>query len=286
MIRYADIPALRQAVAEARRAGYRIVLVPTMGCLHEGHAALIRLGATPVAPADAPAWVVVSIFVNPTQFGPHEDFARYPRTLEADCALCAQTGAAAVFAPDAAAMYPPGGSTLVEENHFSQGLCGASRPGHFRGVATVVAKLFNLVQPDEAIFGRKDAQQARVIQQMTRDLDFPVRIRLAPIVRDPDGLAMSSRNRYLTPAQRAQALALSRALFEVAAAWRGGTRDTAALRALALRHLGAGPDIRVEYIAFMAYDSWEPVAAAASGTLCALAVRVGETRLIDNVMLE
>ncbi len=195
---------LRQAVAEARRAGKTIGLVPTMGALHAGHVSLID------AARAADGFVVVSIFVNPTQFGPKEDLSRYPRPLERDLEMCGAAGVDLVFTPDAATMYPPGFRTFVEVNELSEVLEGASRPGHFRGVATVVLKLFNLVQPDRAYFGQKDAQQVRIIQQMVRDLNVPVEVVVRPTVREPDGLALSSRNQYLDAEQRRKAVALNR----------------------------------------------------------------------------
>src|SRR5689334_12727243 len=200
------IPDTRRAVAAARAHGQVVGLVPTMGALHEGHASLIRLARRQCG------FVAVSVFVNPTQFGPKEDFTRYPRTLPDDLKLCEREGADLVFAPEPAAMYPPGFRTFVEVTELGEHLCGSSRPGHFRGVATVVLKLLNVVQPDRAYFGQKDAQQARIIRQMVRDLDVPTEVVVAPTVREPDGLALSSRNRYLDPAQRRHAAALYQAL--------------------------------------------------------------------------
>ncbi|HJZ58548.1 MAG TPA: pantoate--beta-alanine ligase, partial [Gemmataceae bacterium] len=203
------IAEVRAAVAQARRRGQSVGLVPTMGALHAGHTALIR------AARAASGFVVVSIFVNPTQFGPNEDFARYPRTLEADQKACADAGAELIFAPSVEEIYPDDAVTFVEVTKLQDVLEGPSRPGHFRGVCTVVAKLFNIVQPDVAHFGAKDYQQARIIVQMVRDLNMPVQVRVEPTVREPNGLALSSRNRYLTPEQRAAAPGISKALQNV-----------------------------------------------------------------------
>lgn len=240
-----------------KRQGMRVGLVPTMGALHAGHLELVRRARRL---ADV---VVVSAYVNPTQFGPREDFAAYPRTLAQDAAACRGLGTDVLFAPRS--LYANDHSTWVEETHFSAGRCGASRPGHFRGVTTVVAKLFNLVLPDVAVFGQKDAQQCDVIRRMIRDLDFPVRLVVAPTVREPDGLAMSSRNRYLGLAERARAPLLHRAL--AAAALLGPARAPAAARRSLARH-----GFRVDY------------AEVANGRLCAAAF-LGKTRLIDNVPL-
>ena len=200
------IKQIRQVVARQKKRGKRIGLVPTMGALHQGHLSLIRLAKK------HSDFVVVSIFVNPTQFGPKEDYKKYPRDLKKDAALCQTAGADLIFSPSPEEIYPKGFSTYVNVEGLTQGLCGASRPGHFRGVATVVSKLFNIVQPDAAVFGQKDAQQLAVIRQMTKDLDLPVKIIGAPIVRERDGLAMSSRNAYLTMEERAEAMTLFRAL--------------------------------------------------------------------------
>ena len=210
---------MRRPSAAARRAGKTVGLVPTMGALHAGHVSLID------AARAADGFVVVSIFVNPTQFGPKEDLSRYPRPLERDLEMCGAAGVDLVFTPDAATMYPPGFRTFVEVNELSDVLEGASRPGHFRGVATVVLKLFNLVQPDRAYFGQKDAQQVRIIRQMVRDLNVPVEVVVRPTVREPDGLALSSRNQYLDAEQRRKAVALNEALEEAEATIRAGERD-------------------------------------------------------------
>jgi pantoate--beta-alanine ligase len=229
--------------------------------------------------------VVVSIFVNPTQFGPNEDFAKYPRTEEDDLARCASAGVDTVFLPSAGEMYAPGGTVRIEEHEVSAGLCGASRPGHFRGVLTVVAKLFHVVQPDVAVFGRKDAQQLVLIECMVRDLDFPVQILPAPIVRDPDGLALSSRNRYLSADDRQRALCLRRALDHAEKAFREERRDAARLGCELRERLAAEPGVAVEYVALVDRCRLQPVETLQPGTLVALAVRIGATRLIDNTIL-
>jgi pantoate--beta-alanine ligase len=274
------IDAMRDAAAAARAAQRRVALVPTMGCLHAGHLSLVRLAR---ARADT---VVVSLFVNPTQFGPGEDLARYPRTLERDLEACAAEGVEIVFAPDAAAVYWPDSSTVVEETRVSRGFCGAGRPGHFRGVTTVVAKLFHIVDPDLAVFGEKDIQQARVIARIVRDLDMRVELVFGPIVREADGLAMSSRNRYLAARDRARAAGLYRALCTTAAAYRAGARASAALQDVLARALKAADLDGVEYAAVVDPDTLEPVSRLEHGALALAAVRVGPTRLIDNLRLD
>jgi pantoate--beta-alanine ligase len=271
------VPELRQAVAAARASGRAVGFVPTMGCLHEGHLALVRR-----ARAEA-EFVVVSIFVNPTQFGPGEDFARYPRTFEDDLRGCEAAGAALVFAPEPAGFYPAGASTWVDETAVSQGLCGEFRPGHFRGVATVVAMLFNAAQADLAVFGRKDLQQLAVIRRMARDLHFPVRIVAHETVREPDGLAMSSRNRYLSPDERARARAIPEALEAAQAAVAAGERDAGRVRAAALRRLEAESAFRTQYCEVADAETLRPVAQVTPGrTVIAVAGHLGSTRLIDN----
>lgn len=263
-----------------RAAGRRIAFVPTMGALHAGHVALLE-AARPRGDV-----LVLSIFVNPTQFGPKEDLSRYPRDLEGDLAKAQGAGVDLVFVPDAAAMYPPGWQTVVDVPELSKGLCGASRPGHFRGVATVVLKLFNLVQPHVALFGEKDYQQLQVIRRMVRDLDVPVTIVSVPIVREPDGLAMSSRNAYLSPEERQRALALSRALFGARAAYAQGERRAAALLDDARRVLDAEPGVRVDYLELRDADSLAETGPVLSApAVLAVAAFVGTTRLIDNVVL-
>jgi pantoate--beta-alanine ligase len=275
-----DVPTLRQAVADARRAGRTIGLVPTMGALHAGHRSLLE------AARRETGFVVCSVFVNPIQFGPQEDLGRYPRTFEQDLQVCSEVGVDLVFAPSVEAMYPEGFRTYVEVAGFQDVLCGASRPGHFRGVATVVLKLFNQVQPDRAYFGRKDAQQARIIEQMVRDLDVPVRVCVEPTVREPDGLALSSRNRYLDPDQRARALVLSRALHEVQARIEAGERDANALRELLRRRLREAPGVELDYADIVNYQTLTPLTHLAGPVLIAGAIKVGTTRLIDNVFID
>jgi pantoate--beta-alanine ligase len=274
------IPELRAAVARARQAGQAVGFVPTMGCLHEGHLSLIRRAKQEAA------FVVVSIFVNPTQFGPNEDFSKYPRTLEEDRRGCEAAGASLVFAPSAADFYPAGASTWVDVEGVSAGLCGEFRPGHFRGVATVVAMLFNAAQADVAVFGRKDLQQLAVIRRMVRDLHFPVRIIAHETVREPNGVAMSSRNRYLSAEQLAQATAIPAAMAAARSQSQAGVTDAARLRAAALAVLEAQPALRPQYCEIVDLETMAPVASTA-GLRCAIAVacHLGTTRLIDNADL-
>ena len=277
-----------RTVAELRRwsrtlraaGGNAIGLVPTMGALHEGHASLIR-----AARADC-AHVAVSLFVNPTQFGPHEDFARYPRSFEADCRLAEVAGADMLFAPAVEDLYPNGAeSTFVDVPLLSDRLDGASRPGHFRGVATVVAKLFLAAEPDRAYFGQKDAAQVAVLRRMTVDLRLATEIVVCPIVRDAEGLALSSRNAYLAPAERVQALVLSRAVRRVASLVAEGERRATMLLAAAHGVFAAEPEVRVDYMALVDWATLKPVEIAVPGTLFAVAAWVGTTRLIDNAIL-
>jgi pantoate--beta-alanine ligase len=263
----------------ARNGGNAIGLVPTMGALHAGHASLIR------AAAASCGRVAVSIFVNPTQFGPSEDYARYPRTFEADCALAQAEGADAVFAPAVEELYPTGAATFVEVEGLSNRLDGASRPGHFRGVATVVAKLLIASDADRAFFGQKDAAQVAVLRRMVSDLRLDAEIVVCPIVREPDGLALSSRNLYLSSAERAQALVLSRAIRQAEALAASGERRSSELIAAAQRFFAAVPEVRVDYIAAVDWATLDPVEIAAPGTLFAVAAWVGQTRLIDNTIL-
>lgn len=270
---------LRARVQAAKARGAVVGFVPTMGYLHAGHARLMEQARRECD------YVVVSIFVNPLQFGPNEDLARYPRDLPRDQAICESVGVDLLFAPDVAEMYPDGSSlTFVEVTGLTKGLCGAARPGHFRGVTTVVAKLFNLVMPDVAYFGQKDAQQVRVIQQMVADLQFPVEIRVVPTVREPDGLAMSSRNTYLSPQERQAALVLSRTLSTAVAALEQGERDAHRLRAQMQRQIAEEPLARLDYAEVVSWRTLEPVDAIGGETLIALAVYIGTTRLIDNVL--
>ncbi|OWK41671.1 pantoate--beta-alanine ligase [Fimbriiglobus ruber] len=273
------IADLRAAVAAARAAGRVIGLVPTMGALHEGHAELVR------AAARVSGFVVVSVFVNPTQFGPAEDFAKYPRTLDADRAICGAAGAHLVFAPPVEEVYPPGAVTFVEVPKLDASLCGPSRPGHFRGVCTVVLKLFNMALPDVAVFGQKDAQQARIIRQMVRDLNVPVDVRIEPTVREADGLAMSSRNRYLSPADRALASGIYRALRAVRDRALAGEWDVARLESALRADLVAIPGARIDYASIVDDDTLQPIARLDRPALAAVAVFLGTTRLIDNVTI-
>ncbi|APC07331.1 pantoate--beta-alanine ligase [Neomoorella thermoacetica] len=274
------IAAVRNYVAAARQRGLSIGLVPTMGYLHEGHLSLAR------AARQQNDVVIMSIFVNPTQFGPNEDFARYPRDLERDRELAAGAGVDAVFAPAVEEMYPAGYATYVQVEGLTEVLCGASRPGHFRGVTTVVNKLFNIVQPDRAYFGQKDYQQALVIKRMVRDLNFPIEIITIPTVREADGLALSSRNKYLTPEQRRSALSLHRALNLGSDLIKAGEREAAAVRRAMEKEITAWPETRIDYVAISDADTLKPLEKIAGRVLLALAVWVGNTRLIDNVVLE
>jgi pantoate--beta-alanine ligase len=273
------IADVRAEVEEARRLGMSVALVPTMGALHQGHAGLVRAAGRPSA------FVVVSVFVNPTQFGPNEDFDRYPRDLEADRRVCSGAGANLIFAPPAAEMYPDEPAAFVEVAGLKDGLCGAFRPGHFRGVCTVVLKLFNIVAPDVAIFGAKDYQQSRIIERMVRDLNVPVEVRVEPTVREADGLAVSSRNRYLTAEQRSAAPALYRALQVVRSQVRGGEADVTRLEAGLRAELDAIPGARVQYASIVDAESLRPIRSLDRPAVAAVAVYLGETRLIDNIVL-
>jgi len=274
------IAEVRAAVTEARRRGLSIGFVPTMGALHEGHAALVR------AARAASGFVVVSVFVNPTQFGPKEDFAKYPRTLEADRKVCADAGADLIFAPGVEEMYPENAVAFVEVAKLQDVLEGASRPGHFRGVCTVVAKLFHIVQPDAAHFGAKDFQQARIIAQMVRDLNMPVRIVIEPTVREPDGLAMSSRNRYLNPEERAVAPGIHRALQHVKQRVLAGEIDVARLESSLLAELSAIPGERVDYARIVDANTLQSLSRLDRPAVAAVAVFLGTTRLIDNLVID
>ncbi len=284
MLILSDIPELRATLRQLRASSERptprsLGFVPTMGALHAGHRSLVQ------AARQHCAIVVVSIFVNPTQFGPNEDFSRYPRTLKQDCQMLEAEGIDVVFTPTSETMYPSGASTFVDVEGVSGRLDGASRPGHFRGVATVVAKLFHIVQPDFSFFGQKDAAQVAVLRKMVRDLDFPLEIIVCPTVREPDGLAMSSRNRYLSAEERRQALTLSRALqlAEMQAA-RGEHRASALLQTMRATLQGE-PAIRLDYVAVVDPETLLPIDDVEAGGLLAVAAYVGNTRLIDNVLL-
>ncbi len=274
-----DGAAMQRWADTARAAGKRIGLVPTMGYLHAGHLSLVRQIRPHVD------LVVASIFVNPTQFGPTEDLAAYPRDLDGDRAGLESVGTDVLFLPTAQTMYPSGYQTYVTVEQVTRGLCGASRPVHFRGVATVVSKLFHLVKPHVAIFGRKDYQQLVTIQRLVRDLDFDVEILGAPIVREADGLAMSSRNAYLGPAERQAASCLSQAIAGAEAEFAAGGRDAATLLAHVRRIVEAEPLARLDYAELVDAETLEPVERVDGPTLLALAVYVGKARLIDNTVL-
>jgi pantoate--beta-alanine ligase len=277
--------AMQQLARRWQRQGGRVGLVPTMGYLHEGHLSLVRRARRAVGRRGI---VVVSIYVNPTQFGPKEDLSRYPRDFPRDKKLCRSAGVDVIFAPDDNEMYPQTDgaySTVVAEESLSRGMEGAARPTHFCGVTTIVAKLFNLVLPEVAVFGAKDFQQAAIIQRMVRDLDFPVKIIVAPTHREPDGLAMSSRNKYLTPEQRAQASVLHEALQLAAKLVKRNTVAVAALKTKLHQFIAQRPAARVDYIEFFDPQTLHPVAKVARGTHLAIAVFFGKTRLIDNVRL-
>ena len=270
---------VRQRAAEVRRLGCSIGFVPTIGTLHAGHASLIR------AARQETGFVVVSIFVNPTQFGLGEDFERYPRPLDSDLDLCRQEQVDLVFTPSTTVIYPPGFRTFVEVRDLQNVLCGRSRPGHFSGVAIVVLKLFNIVQPDVAYFGQKDAQQCRIIQQLVRDVDLPVQIRVVPTVREADGLALSSRNQYLDADQRRQAPVLYQALQEAGALALGGERDAARLRQTIVAHLRSASGAVLDYAEVVDAETLQPLERLQGDVLVALAVKFGHTRLIDNILL-
>lgn len=254
-------------------------LVPTMGYLHEGHISLVRKAREECKS------VVVSIFVNPTQFGPTEDLSKYPRDLERDLRMLEAADVDMVWNPSPEVMYPPGYQTWVEVQEMTRPLEGAQRPGHFKGVTTVVSKLFNAVQPDKAYFGQKDAQQAAVIRQMTADLNFPIEIVVCPIVREPDGLAMSSRNVYLEPAQREAATVLFRALNAAQAAYGNGEQDADALRKVMTDTITAEPLAQLQYVSCADYDTLQELQEVTGRTLLSMAVYFGRTRLIDNLVL-
>jgi pantoate--beta-alanine ligase len=270
------VAELRVWSRASRRAGKSVGLVPTMGALHEGHLSLVRAAK---ASCDV---VAASIFVNPTQFGPNEDYALYPRTFDADCKLLEAEGVDVLFAPLPEEMYPAGATTFVEVAGLSERLDGKSRPGHFRGVATIVAKLFIAAEPDRAFFGQKDAAQVAVLRRMVADLKMPVELVVCPIVREADGLAMSSRNRYLSLEERRQALVLSRALSAAHEAVKADERRAAAAIEATRKVFSSEPEVRVDYIEAVDWATLEPVEWIIPGTLFAVAAFVGATRLIDN----
>jgi pantoate--beta-alanine ligase len=261
----------------------RVVLVPTMGALHDGHVHLVRV-ARELAGSDG--LVGVSIFVNPLQFGPQEDFSRYPRELEADASKCAGAGCDVIFAPPVEEVYAADRSIIILEKALSTVLCGASRPGHFDGVCTVVAKLFNYFQPDDAVFGKKDYQQLAIIRRMVRDLNFPITLHGIDTVREADGLALSSRNRYLSPEERTQAPALQQALQLARTAWLAGETRATALHTLARRHIEQhAPLGRIDYLSLVNASTLQPLEVIENDALAALAVFFGKARLIDNIEL-
>ena len=273
------IEEMRSACRAARHGGKRLGFVPTMGALHEGHLSLVR------AARESCDVVAVSIFVNPTQFGAGEDLARYPRSFERDCAMLEKEKVDLIFAPSVEEMYPEGAVSWVTVEGLSDKLDGRSRPGHFRGVTTVVAKLFHIVEPDAAFFGQKDAAQVAIIRRMARDLNFAVEVVACPIVREADGLAMSSRNVYLDGQERKQALGLNRALLRVNAVWEGGERDAGKLLEAGREEIARQSGVLLDYFEIVDADSLELVKSAGAGAMAAVAGWVGATRLIDNLVL-
>ncbi|HPI28257.1 MAG TPA: pantoate--beta-alanine ligase [Candidatus Marinimicrobia bacterium] len=274
------IEDIRQELLVIRTSAKKIALVPTMGYLHEGHLSLVD-----VAKVNADV-VVMSIFVNPTQFAPNEDLMRYPRDIERDERLARERGVDYIFHPEVAEMYPDPYLTYVVTEQLAKVLCGISRPTHFRGVTTVVAKLFNIIQPDVAVFGQKDAQQAVIIRQMVRDLNFTIKIIVAPIVREPDGLAMSSRNVYLTPEERQQAPIIFKALQAARENVKNGLTDANQVRDQITKMIQTSPLARIDYVEIIDDQTLTPVETVKPGTFAAVAVYYGKTRLIDNIYLK
>ena len=274
-----EIPVVRRAITEARRRGQRIGCVPTMGALHAGHVSLIHNAR------ERCGFVVVTVFVNPTQFGPNEDLEKYPRSLEADLEACRKVGVDLVFHPATETIYPAGSKTFVHVEELSTILEGAFRPGHFRGVATVVTQLLNIVLPDEAFFGQKDYQQQLLIRQMCRDLHLPVEVRTCPTIREPDGLALSSRNAYLSDHERQLALTLSQALNLARDRCAAGETDLEAIRQSMLAHLKSQPGVEVDYATIAHPETLEEPAAPLPEMVALVAAGVGQTRLIDNLVI-
>ncbi len=274
-----QVQQMQELAEQTRTKGLKVGLVPTMGFLHEGHLSLIRLAR------EKADFVVVSIFVNPTQFGPDEDYQAYPRDLKRDCRLIGQSGGDVVFAPSAEEMYPKGYCTFVEVKGITRKLCGASRPTHFRGVTTVVTKLFYIVKPHFAVFGQKDAQQAIVIERLVKDLNFEIKIVVAPTVREPDGLAMSSRNRYLSEQEREDATVLYRALQRAKNMVESGERRANRVIATMEKMISEKPTAQIDYIAVVDTQQLEPLEQLSGEVLIALAVRFDRARLIDNIIL-
>jgi pantoate--beta-alanine ligase len=273
------IAEMQEKALALRRTGQRIGFVATLGYLHEGHASLVRIARQR---ADV---VVVSVFVNPTQFGPHEDFSQYPRDFARDEEICREAGADIVFYPSVEAMYAPDHSVYAEDESLSRFLCGASRPGHFRGVCTIVSKLFNLVLPDLSVFGAKDAQQVRIIRRLVRDLNFPVEIIEGPTLRESDGLAMSSRNALLTADERSQATGLRRALDRAEKMYRAGERDADLIAREMKKVITQAPSARIDYVQVVDNETLQPVIEIERPALVAVAVKFSKTRLIDNTVL-
>jgi pantoate--beta-alanine ligase len=276
---YTSIDEMRSASRTARQSGRRLGFVPTMGALHEGHLSLVRAARSS---ADI---VAASIFVNPTQFGPNEDLAKYPRSFERDRDLLQNEGVELLFAPSVEEMYPAGAVTWVTVEELSNKLDGRSRPGHFRGVTTVVSKLFHIVEPDVAFFGQKDAAQVAIIRRMVRDLNLPVHITVCPIVREPDGLAMSSRNAYLDPEQRKEALVLQRSLLVVQQLIEQGENSAGNLIVAGRQEFADKPSVRLDYFEIVNPDTLDPIQAIEDHALIAVAAYVGSTRLIDNLLI-
>jgi pantoate--beta-alanine ligase len=274
------IAEMRAASRQARQSGKRLGFVPTMGALHEGHLSLVR------AAHQATDVVVASIFVNPTQFGPNEDLAKYPRSFERDCELLEKEGVEWLFAPSVQEMYPSGAVTWVLVEELSNKLDGRSRPGHFRGVSTVVSKLFHIVQPNIAFFGQKDAAQAAIIRRMVLDLNLPVEVAVCPIVREPDGLAMSSRNAYLDSQQRQKALVLHRSLMRVQELLERGEISAHILASEGRNEFNADPSVRLDYFEIVNPDTLDPIEDISNGALIAVAAYIGSTRLIDNTLVK
>jgi pantoate--beta-alanine ligase len=274
-----SIEEMRSLCRAAKTNEQRLGFVPTMGALHEGHLALVRAARTQCKT------VATSIFVNPTQFGPNEDFAKYPRTLERDQKMLEAEGVSLLFVPTVDEMYPPGASTFVTVEGLSDKLCGRTRPGHFRGVATVVSKLFHIVEPDVAYFGQKDAAQVAIVRRMVRDLAFSVEIMVVPTVREADGLAISSRNAYLSALERKQALVLYRALCHVQTLADRGERNAGKLMEAAKEVFRDEPAVRLDYVEIVNRETLDPVPDISKGALVAVAAFVGNTRLIDNILL-
>jgi len=274
------IAEVRTAVAGLRAQRRTIGLVPTMGALHEGHLSLVRAARSRCDE------VIATIFVNPLQFGPNEDFSKYPRTFDNDCRLFEAEGVDLLFAPETAEMVPPGATTIVEVQQLQDRLDGASRPGHFRGVTTIVAKLFHIVGPDQAFFGQKDAAQVAILRRMVRDLNFPLELVVCPIVRELDGLAMSSRNRYLSPEDRERALVLFCALLKVQERVAAGISDSAALLDAGLTFFAEEPSVRLDYFRIVDPDTLEDLPDVRRGALIAVAAWVGPARLIDNLLVQ